>query len=79
MQETYQWNLSKYFILMNASEVNELQFFSGQVHINTMGNPRPDHWLSPGLVIKAQVQQNVVRPNDETVSGEVLRQNSGLV
>lgn len=79
MQETYQWNLSKYFILMNTSEVNELQFFSGQVHINIMGNPRPDHCLSPGLVIEAQVQQNVVRPNDETVSGEVLGQNSGLI
>lgn len=66
-------------VCTSGCSLGNATFRFGKVHINRMGNPRPDHWLSPGLVIKAQVQQNVARPNDETVSGKVLGQNSGLI
>lgn len=53
-------------------------FFCGWVHANTKGNPKLNHWLSLGLVVTAEVQQNVV-PNGETGSVEAFGQKIVLI
>lgn len=53
-------------------------FFCGWVHANTKGNPKLNHWLSLGLVVTAEVLQNVM-PNGETGSVEAFGQKIVLI